>query len=295
MAGNSNNRVISLPGNYPKSTSYTYTPPPARTKVWDFSATSMKAEKSPIRKVGDAAPLSFTPEVYYTTAVWQSIRYLVAKCTQEVGWLGTVEATETGDYLVTEIFVPPQKVSGAETEIDKSAMEELYDTLIDAGKDPSKLIYWGHSHVNMGVSPSPQDERQIEEYLDTCPVFIRGIYNKAGASKVDVFDRDEGVVYQCVDAYALHDVIPRELRTTLDTVIDTNVKNWGFHRQNTWSGTPAPTPAPLPSIYAPTAQEKAATQSGPNFMSAAELEEYQFYAEYGYDADVHAVLGTGVQ
>lgn len=138
------------------------------------------------------------PTVFYSPEAWFSIQHLVEIAPKEVGWLGLVEELEF-DYLITQIFIPEQTVTAAETDISSDAMMDLYNELIADGIDTSKLIYWGHSHVNMGVTPSGQDEIQVSEYLDSCQKFIRGIYNKAGVAKVDVYDQTAGYVYQCVD------------------------------------------------------------------------------------------------
>lgn len=165
------------------------------------------------------------PQVYYTPLVWESIRYLVDTIATEVGWLGLVDIDDDGNYLVTEIFVPKQTVSGVETDITPEALVDLAVDLESKGISSEKLIYWGHSHVNMGVSPSMQDEVQVEEFLDNgCKYFIRGIYNKHGSSKVDVYDTAENCVHQCVRNGVQPTVLDDLLKTRLDDLIKTNVE-----------------------------------------------------------------------
>jgi hypothetical protein len=161
-----------------------------------------------------------TPNVFYTPDVWSTIRYLVDKARKEIGWLGLVDTLPNGDYLITDIYVPEQTVSGTETDISTEAMAALAMELIEDNKDPSKLFYWGHSHVNMGVSPSGQDEEQVDEYLEDCDIFIRGIYNKKGESKVDVYNKNERVVFNCV-----HDGLYMDatLQNRLDNLMLNNV------------------------------------------------------------------------
>ena len=71
----------------------------------------------------------------------------------------------------------------------------------------------------MGVTPSMQDERQIDEYLEHAPLFIRGIYNKRGERKLDVFDRERGLIFQkCPDRIyspGLSATAAADLRATL--------------------------------------------------------------------------------
>jgi hypothetical protein len=139
------------------------------------------------------------PVVYYTAQVKAVINHLVAVNTAEVGWLGLVKQVNDNDYLVYKLYVPKQTVHSAETDIDSDAMANLGIEITDAGLPAEHLYYWGHSHVSMQVSPSGQDETQIEEFLEAgCKHFIRGIYNKQGHSKVDVYDVPRNVIYQCV-------------------------------------------------------------------------------------------------
>jgi len=137
------------------------------------------------------------PEVRYVPYVYDVIQHIVLTQPQEIGWLGLVDKTDYG-YLVTDIYIPEQTVSAAETDIDQDAMAALALEIDDAGLDPSKLLYWGHSHVNMAVSPSHQDEQQIASFVENNPYFIRGIYNKEGQAKVDVYDKKANTIYQCV-------------------------------------------------------------------------------------------------
>ena len=189
----------------------------------DFSATETRATITPLLRAGQK-PKYVAPQVVYTTKAWQTIQYLVTKCPVEIGWLGLVEHIASHNmFLINEIFVPKQEVSGATTEIEADAITALALKLLDEGVDTSQLYYWGHSHVNMGVSPSGQDERQLDEYLAHCPVFIRGIYNKKGDAKVDVFDTAAGVVYQCVEHNPEHDLLPESLVRELDATMKANV------------------------------------------------------------------------
>jgi len=179
-----------------------------------FSSTSLTPCTTPLA--------SRTMEVRYTPQVWQTISHIVDSQKLEVGWLGMVEEAEYG-YLITDIFVPKQTVSAAETDIDENAMADLALELDDAGYDISKLLYWGHSHVNMAVSPSGQDEKQVGEFLNNCPVFIRGIYNKRGESKVDVYDVERNVVHQCVPDLIDYPPLPDAALAKLDAVLKSNV------------------------------------------------------------------------
>lgn len=208
----------------PPNTSNTKLQDVAKKHTTYINSSSMQRTTTPLR-LKPPEPVPQMPSVYYTKEVWESITYLVDKCTQEIGWLGLVEEYQ-GWYLVTEIFIPEQEVSSATTDIEPEALAALTMQLLDEGKDPNQLRYWGHSHVNMQVSPSTTDELQIQEYLQDVDFFIRGIYNKKGDSKVDVYDVRTRHVHQCVFNDLYVEAISDKRKKELDELLKTNVKQY---------------------------------------------------------------------
>lgn len=143
------------------------------------------------------------PRVFYAPEAHSKLWAAVYLSPVEVGWLGLVDRMGN-DYLITDIFVPKQQVSSVTTDIEPEDVAVLVETLVQEGHDPSKLRFWGHSHVSMDVTPSGTDEDQVLEYLtDDVDWFIRGIYNKHGKAKVDVYDVRNNMLHQCVDQMLL--------------------------------------------------------------------------------------------
>ena len=144
------------------------------------------------------------PKVYYSDKAWAKIAYFVNRAKGEVGWLGLVERRGT-NYLVTDVFLPEQEVSAATTEISVDAYNKIMFECIRDGVYNDNLCYWGHSHVNMSVTPSMTDERTTQGYIESTMdggFFIRGIYNKSGDSKVDVYQKDgekSGWIFEAVE------------------------------------------------------------------------------------------------
>lgn len=206
-------------------------PPPPENFPWNFESTSL-TPKANIIVPSDYKP----PVVHYTPHAKATIDYLVANNSREVGWLGTVKRTDNV-FLIEDIYVPAQTVSSVETLIDQNAMSDLWEEIFAAGGDPSTLIYWGHSHVNMEVGPSAQDELQIRRFLKGCTVFIRGIYNKKGASKVDVYDIENRIVTQCVQNTVAFQLADSEI-DHLKQLMSANVKTYTpppvAPQQQTW-------------------------------------------------------------
>jgi hypothetical protein len=188
---------------------------------------------SSVSSIPHTAPLRGlpkAPKVFYTDTAWAKIQYLIHNCPKEVGWMGLAELRPTGNYLIEDIFVPEQEVQAAETDISAHSLNRLLFQLVQAGKDPTKLLYWGHSHVNMMVSPSIQDEEMIQTFVEGIPegaFFIRGIYNKSGDSKVDVYTKPLGGlgwIFQCVENGIVPRTLTDETREAMKELIAQNVK-----------------------------------------------------------------------
>lgn len=190
------------------------------------SASSLVSKISPLSPSSAALP----PRVWYSPIAWHKIQHAISMNTKEVGWFGTVEKV-AGGYLITDIFIPKQFVTGTETDILPEALAEIAMEV----DDPEQLYYWGHSHVNMGVGPSNQDELQTSEYLNHVDVFIRGIYNKKGECKVDVFDINQKIAYECVRSGPMIPGMSQEELELFDVIMKANVKERVYTAQ-TYNG-----------------------------------------------------------
>lgn len=174
------------------------------------------------------------PSIYFTREAWVKQCHLVDKCTKEVGWFALVDYyDEDNSFVITEIVIPVQTVTAAETDIGKEALADAALALIEQGKDTSKMYAWFHSHVNMGVTPSGQDEYQVEDFLEDLvdqpevPAFIRGIQNKKGDLKLDVYYVRHGIAFQNVKYGILHDDDPQWTKD-IDAIIKTNVREYAY-------------------------------------------------------------------
>ena len=183
------------------------------------------------------------PTILYSPEVQQKMTYIVEQCKKEVGWMCLVDKLDEETYYIYDVFVPKQEVSAVETDIESEAMADLAMEIMDAGGDIEDMYGWFHSHVNMGVSPSGQDETQVEEFLESCPVFIRGIINKRGESKIDVYYRDHGICYTNVPTEVYIPELSKELKKEIDATLKANVTEvvyqtqtytGGYYQQGVW-------------------------------------------------------------
>jgi proteasome lid subunit RPN8/RPN11 len=143
------------------------------------------------------------PSIHFTRKAMKWITAMVEEHTEEVGWLGIIEETGDYDFTVTEIFYPKHELAtGSTCEIDPNGSMELMNKLMDAGRDEdiAKVKLWGHSHHNMGVSPSGQDEKMaLEMAHDNGDYLLRIICNKKGDMDVTFYDMSKGLKISDLD------------------------------------------------------------------------------------------------
>lgn len=132
-------------------------------------------------------------------AVADQIAALVAAADTEIGWWGTIlPLTDKSGQLegarLLSVIVPKQTVSAAKADVEDtgdafSVMDEL--TAEGREEEIALLRYWGHSHVNMGVTPSGTDRTTWSEMSRNNPdvpsVTAFSIHNKSGASHAEIF------------------------------------------------------------------------------------------------------------
>lgn len=147
------------------------------------------------------------PEVYFTDIASRKMSIYIKENSLEVGWLGFVENPEENKFIITDVILFEQKVSSSETDI---SAEQLYNTYRELEKkgieNPNeKLLFWGHSHVNMSTSPSKTDE-DTARLWKSLPWSIRGIFNKKGEVNLSVFFWDKSIEVKNVK----WEVLPKE-------------------------------------------------------------------------------------
>ena len=139
------------------------------------------------------------PHVLIDKEALQKMFIFTDECSDEIGWLGT--ATREG-HLITihDVFLFAQEVHATTTEITTAGLEEFANEVLQMpnGMDIwNSMKVWGHSHVNMGITPSGQDDKQMDEFKDVGhDWFIRIICNKKGEFCVDVYDYANGLVFK---------------------------------------------------------------------------------------------------
>lgn len=122
---------------------------------------------------------------------------IVDACSEEVGWLYLVKKNGD-DYFIYDLIMCEQEVHATTCELKESALNDVGMELLNSNnaEDFNNVRGWGHSHVNMGVSPSTQDDETFEKYMKDCEdYFIRIIVNKKGDVNCELADYENGYLF----------------------------------------------------------------------------------------------------
>lgn len=168
------------------------------------------------------------PRVLLTRDVYEDMFVLVDECQQEVGWLGVVERIGR-DFLIKEVFLFDQEVHGTTCEITPNGLADFATEILSNRPDGMEVVnslrFWGHSHVNMGTSPSGQDESQLLELAEQgeADYFIRAILNKDGRIEFTILLKNIGVMIR--DAvWELYEPADEQRRARWQSEIQTKVR-----------------------------------------------------------------------
>lgn len=136
----------------------------------------------------------------YTKEAWDKLWALVAEFSGEVGWHGTVKR-DGNHYTITDILVYPQEVTGVTVNTDQTEYNEWLMGIPD-DETYNSVRFQGHSHVNMGITPSNVDLNMYERILENMgseDFYIFGIYNKRKDCFLTIYDFANNIIYEKAD------------------------------------------------------------------------------------------------
>lgn len=136
------------------------------------------------------------PTIYITPNAYIKMRMLVDKNDKEIGWYGIVNEMPglQATYIIEDIIVYPQKVTGVTVEQDEDRMFEFEMSLTTEQVNHKR--FHGHSHVNMGTSPSGVDESFYQDLLSqVTDYFIITITNKHNEYTTRFYDVANNILY----------------------------------------------------------------------------------------------------
>lgn len=143
--------------------------------------------------------------VYFTELAWMKMTALLREFDKEVAWHATAYRLpgDGDDYVIKDILVYPQTVTSTTVEMDT----ELYaqwkmDGWMAEDERFDNIHCQMHSHVRMGVTPSPVDlthQEEILAQLDDDAFYIFMIWNKNLVANIRIFDMQKNVLFETGD------------------------------------------------------------------------------------------------
>lgn len=141
-------------------------------------------------------------KLFFTKLAGEKQQRLVNDFSSEVGWHGMIrrDPADTHKFIVEDILVFPQVVTGATVTPD----QKQYQTWLAALPDEqfNHIRYHGHSHVNMGTTPSGTDDKWQTDILDMLPegdFYVFMIVNKKSEFNIRIFDMANNILYENTD------------------------------------------------------------------------------------------------
>ena len=160
-------------------------------------------------------------KVIYTESAWQKQSALVREFDKEVAWHGIATREDDMDgkdvYMIRDIVVYPQEVTGSTVNTDQQKYEEWIMEFDDDIFNALKMQ--GHSHVNMGTSPSSVDvehQEKIIEQLDDDSFYIFMIWNKKNERTIRIYDMRKNLYFTGSDIDVSIQIEDGGLMTFLD-------------------------------------------------------------------------------
>lgn len=142
-------------------------------------------------------------QLYFTEIAWLKMLSLVREFDKEVAWHGVArrcDDPERDEYIISDILVYPQEVTGDTVNTD----QEKYEMWLMSHDDDvfNNIRMQGHSHVNMSTSPSAVDishQEKILDQLDDDMFYIFLIWNKRNEKTIKIYDLAKNVLFETAD------------------------------------------------------------------------------------------------
>lgn len=141
--------------------------------------------------------------IFFSEVAWSKMISLIFTCDKEIAWHGLAKRGEDetkDEYYIYDLIIYPQEVTGSTVTTD----QEKYQTWLYNRPDEefNDIRMQGHSHVNMGTTPSSVDTTfydRILEQLSGDMFYIFMIWNKRGEKTIKVYDMKKNILFDTKD------------------------------------------------------------------------------------------------
>lgn len=171
----------------------------------DFEATlrGLKLSDGKINYTKTFSAIQRKATLYFTELAYLKMMTLVREFNKEIAWHGIAKRgddPEKDEYIISDILVYPQEVTGSTVNTD----QEKYQMWLMNHEDEvfNNIRMQGHSHVNMGTTPSAVDNSlydRILDQLDNDMFYIFLIWNKRGEKTIKIYDLAKNILFETAD------------------------------------------------------------------------------------------------
>ena len=133
--------------------------------------------------------LDYKYKIEFTTKAYIKMLLVTLSRDTEIGWSGVVERVDDTYFIIKDILIPPQRVTGTTYRTDDDKYGEWLLSLSD--EEYNNLRFNGHSHVEMSTSPSGMDmdvQQDTVSQLKEDDYYIFIIFNKKQEVNLWVYD-----------------------------------------------------------------------------------------------------------
>lgn len=171
-------------------------------EAFEKKLSTVKLSDSTFTFTANIGSFSKRATVYFTEKAWVKMSTLVHRCSSEIGWHGLAYRTEDENedgYIVTDILVYPQIVTGATVDTNDKYREWMKEQGIDVFRN---VAFQGHSHVDFGTSPSGDDNKLYQTFLSQLTkdrFYIFMILNKKADKWIEIYDMRKNIHFESKD------------------------------------------------------------------------------------------------
>lgn len=128
------------------------------------------------------------PGIYLMPEVYCQLMFYARNVEKEVGGFGIATIDKTDNAIdVSEVFLMHQDSEAAECTLKSEAIALMYEEMVEQGKDTGSVNFWWHSHADMQVFFSGQDNETLAKWPGD---YLIGVcINKKGELKGKIMTR----------------------------------------------------------------------------------------------------------
>lgn len=229
--------------------------------------------------------------IFFTPIAWAKMLKLLSEFEKEVAWYGVANRGEDPDkdeYIISDILVYPQRVTGATVDMDPVECSKWVQQHLEKGDERfDNFRMQGHSHVRMQTSPSGTDIQHQEDILSMVrddDFYIFMIWNKYLTSTCKIYDLKKNVFFDngditidvMLDGENLSGFVAEAKSLVKETVYTYNAKPVGVVTPTGKSDKPA-------TVVHPKEQEKAVEKPEEKKRTRIDAGWRRQFAPYDYD------------